>query len=70
MSGVCSRQRSRAFDVRAALEQQIRGGHVAAAGDDHERRLAVGAGRLDVGARVEQLPDDLRVADRRGLGHR
>ena len=56
--------------VGAALDQQTRGVDLAGARHDHQRRLPVGVGRLDVRAGLEQRLEQRRAGDNGRLRHR
>ena len=72
MSAVCPRHCSLRVHVGAALDEQLlrdaRALPVRAR--EHQRRLAVLVRRVDVGARVEQQLDELRIGDLHGFGER
>ena len=75
MAGCCSRrgphQRGLVapllvrVDVGAVTDQQLRGLDIAGARHNHQRRLAIGIGRFDIGAGRQQCAQQFR--HRRGL---
>ena len=56
-------------DLGAPAQQRLGGVDATGTRDDHQRRLTVGVGRLDVAAGLEQRLDHVRAGRDRGLRH-